>query len=87
MKLLINKFEKKVAKMENIVRQKVGNDTMDESSLFADSFDLNFGTNSGGGGTSPSPETSDLERLSDELDSDFSIEFYGTLRNKVIETI
>jgi hypothetical protein len=64
--------EKKVAKMENIVRQKVGNDTMDESSLFADSFDLNFGTNSGGGGTSPSPETSDLERLSDELDSDFS---------------
>ena len=63
--------EKKVAKMENIVRQKVGNDTMDDSSLFADSFDLNFGTNSGGGGTSPSPETSDLERLSDELDSDF----------------
>lgn len=65
--------EKKVAKMESIVRQRGGNDTLDESSLFGESFDLNFGTNSGGGGgTSPSTETSDLERLSDELESDFS---------------
>ena len=64
--------EKKVRKMEELLRQQVENDSMDESSLFGESFDFNGAMNIAGGSSSQSPDTSDLERLSDELDSDFS---------------
>ena len=64
--------EKKVRKMEDIIRQQMDNDSMDESSLFGESFDFNGAMNLAGGSSSPSPDTSDFERLSDELDSDFS---------------
>ena len=73
--------EKKVVKLEKMVSERsvMGvnldeTDNLDESSLFGDISAFDSPTTFGkiGGSSTPNTESSDLERLSDELDSDFS---------------
>jgi chromosome segregation ATPase len=73
----LHEREKKVAKLESMVNQQGaaspgGDGILDESSLFDDITFAPSPSPAVTGRSGSSPESSDLERLSDELDSDFS---------------